>query len=250
MTHKPRPLRLLNTRPREQASVFSDALRRLGMTSIELPTLAIVPTPLDWIDALPPLSSIDCAVFISPNAVMHFFNGVDATQWPPNIQTIAMGTGTANALMDRGITVHHLPSTANSEHLLMLDILKPVKHQTMLLIKGHGGRDLIEHTLNERGATVFAAEVYRRELPIIDNNFVHALWHHDEVDMILITSHEAMQNLFTIFGPAARAWLCSKPFLMLSSRLATHASAYGVKTIITSDYDTLLITLKRIMNER
>ncbi len=242
-------LRVLNTRPAAQAHAFSQALREAGAIPIEFPTLAIEATSLDWCALMPPLSAIKHAIFISPNAVSCFFNAIKPTSWPPSINTIAMGKGTALALTVQGIIAHHIPTRADSECLLALDTLHHIKNETILLVKGEGGLPVVKQTLVKRGAQVLAPEVYRRMIPSLNKKRIHALWHDDAVDMILITSQQAMQHLFTLFGPAARGWLCSKPFLVLSSRLANIAAAYGVKTMIQSDYNALVKTLEEYMNE-
>src|SRR3990167_1133335 len=239
-------LRILNTRPTAQAHTFSQALRDAGGISIELPTITIVPTARDWITCLPPRASFAYAIFISPNAVLHFFNAEPPSSWPLTLQTIAIGNGTRRACAHRGINVHLVPIYADSEHLLALEALQHIQSKTILLIKGKDGRTLIEDTLIQRGAQVTTAAVYQRSCPPIDKKRTHTLWQEDAVDMILITSQQAMQHLFTLFEPAARTWLCSKPFLVISPRLAQIAAEYGIKTTFVSRHDALMNTLQEV----
>ena len=243
-------LRILNTRPVAQANALSLIFLKAGAIPVELPMLGIEATPLNWTAQMPIITNIQTALFISPNAVLHFFNAIPPTSWLPSINTIAMGQGTAQALIARSITVHQTPACADSEHLLALNTLEHINNQTILLIKGEGGRPLIQQTLAQRGAKVTALAVYRRTVPNIHKKYLHALWHEDAVDMIFMTSQEAMQNLFTLLGEDARPWLCSKPFLVLSQRLANIASEYGIKDIVISDYHTLSKTLEEYTNER
>ena len=103
----------------------------------------------------------------------------------------------------------------------------------------------ITKTLLARGANLISVNVYRSILPNTEQKFIHSLWHDDQVDIILFTSQQAMHNIFTLFGEAARVWLCSKPCLVISERLAEAAFTLGMRTIIVSRYDTILNTLEQ-----
>lgn len=235
-------LRVLNTRPTGQAESLSVAIRKANGVSIELPTILIEPTSNEWISHLPNLSTIKHAIFISVNAVNYFFKELKKRhiQWNQNINVSAVGNATANALKVLNIDVHHVPPHANSEDLLQLGALKKVKNQRILLVKGEGGRVLIEDTLLERGANVIDLLVYRRVLPKIHLQDIHSLWREDQVDIILFTSQLAMSNIFTLFGEPARSWLCMKPCLVISKRLAKEASLLGMQTIFVSSYNSIV----------
>ena len=242
-----RGLRILNTRPLEKGQALHQAICDVGGVSIDLPALTIEPTANEWLKNLPNLNHINQAIFISSNAVTYFYLALEQKQltWPATINTTAIGNTTAATLAKWQIHVDHVPSIADSEHLLQLNPLQHVKNQTILLVKGEGGRMDITKTLLARGANLISVNVYRSILPNTEQKFIHSLWHDDQVDIILFTSQQAMHNIFTLFGEAARVWLCSKPCLVISERLAEAAFTLGMRTIIVSRYDTILNTLEQ-----
>ena len=239
-------LRILNTRPKQQASLLSNAIFEAGGVSIELPTLEIKESSNNWIDSLPRLELIQQAIFISANAVNYFFTKLsqDKVIWPPNIQITAMGQGTAKALQSFDLSAHHVPEVADSEHILALDHLQNIQHLPILLIKGQGGLGLIDENLRFRGADLHTIEVYYRALPLKNEEYTYSLWHDDRVDIIIFTSQQTMLNLFELLGANAHSWIIDKPCLVISQRLAMTAASLGIKNINTCHYNDILTTLE------
>lgn len=238
-------LRVLNTRPVGQAEEWSFAIEQAGGVVVACPALAIVATTTAWLKALPPLESIKHAIFISANAVHYYFIALQQAGliWPALIQVIAIGQATTRALIAWGIRVDWVPTTADSEHVINLPSLQQIAEQSILLVKGEGGRAVIAETLRQRGAKLHSMDVYRRVPPTFSPQQVESLWRNDAVDIILFTSHFAMQNVFTLFGEQANAWLCDKPCIVLSKRLAAAAQALGIKKSIISSPEKLIDAL-------
>lgn len=245
-------LRVLNTRPLEQSHALEQAIDAAGGVSISLPLLSIEPSTHDWFMNLPNLREIHQLIFISTNAVNYFYKTLELKNaaWPAGIQTIAIGKATANALAKWAIHTDKIPNTADSESLLELGLLQNIKHKTIVLVKGEGGRMDIENTLIKRGAHVIPLAVYRRALPQTENQKTGSLWQDDAVDIILFTSQQAMHNIFTLFETNAHSWLRNKPCLVISERLAHAASLLGIKNIMISRYDTVLNSLNDYVKER
>ena len=237
-------LRVLNTRPKEQSLELEQALTRAGGVSVPLPTLAIEPKPLLWLSNVPPLSTVDHAIFISANAVNYFFKGLGMIL-PKKVEITCIGKACAESLKKWHVNHDHMPLVADSTHLLELSALQKVSGQTLLLIKGDNGRPLIEQTLLMRGAQVIPLAVYRRTLADHQPDFVRSLWQDEKVDMILITSSESLHNLFTLFGEEARPWLCKMPFIVISDRLAEVAHQAGIQHVWVSPYDALISSLQQ-----
>lgn len=237
---------VLNTRPLEQGHILRHAICEAGGTCIDFPALAIEPISDDWLEILPNLADVHHAIFVSTNAVHYFYTKLkqEGLQWPATIQTTAIGKASAAALAKWNIRIDHVPSAADSEHLLQLDTLQEVGSQTILLIKGEGGRTEIANTLLQRGANLVSLDVYRRVLPSTAAQNFHSLWHDHVVDIILFTSQQSIHNLFVLLGENARTWLCRTPCLVISERLADEASRLGMQTIIISHYDTIISTLE------
>ncbi|STX52579.1 uroporphyrinogen III methylase [Legionella busanensis] len=240
-------LRVLNTRPIEQGKALSIAIHQAGGIALNCPALRIVPTKIEWLQALPNLDTVKHAIFTSVNAVNYAFK-IFAEQkivWPNHIEVTAVGKSTANQLIQHAITVKNIPITADSEHLLALPSLQHVNKDIILLFKGEGGRILIPQTLKARGAKLIELIVYRREVPLIDPTLLKTWWHNKTVDIILFTSQEAMQNIFSMFEEPAHSWLKNLPCLVISKRLAAAASSLGMQNIIISSPDTILEKLSQ-----
>ena len=238
-------LRVLNTRPQNQAQALSKSIADAGGIAIECPTLEIKATSNAWIRTLPLINEANQAVFVSANAVHYCFTQLKSNNihWPTQIKVIAIGQGTAKALHELNIHVHDIPEVPDSENLLNLNSLQQLKNQTVLLFKGKGGRELIEEGLLQRGAKTIILNVYKRVLPQIRHQFVNSLWRDDLVDIILLTSEQSIRNLFKIFSKEAHYWLQEKPCLVISERLGKSASLLGMKKIIISHPDRMMNAL-------
>jgi len=123
-------LRVLNTRPADQAAELSRRLAALGAEPVELPTTRITPVedpgPLDGaIQQLgagdPPHARTDWIVFTSATAVTFFMNrllelGHDA-RLLAGVRLAAVGQATANALRSYGLAADFLPSRQKGRDL-------------------------------------------------------------------------------------------------------------------------------------
>lgn len=238
-------MRILNTRPIEHAQTLTDAIHAAHGISVALPTLSIQPTT-EWLETLPGLNSIQQALFVSKPAIYYFFSQLSQAHiaWPSLLPITVLGQGSAEALADFGFTAQHIPSLADSEHVLRMAHLQHIQNQSILIVKGQGGRPLIEDTLTQRGAQVYPVVVYQRQLPEKNPLAINAVWQNDAVDIILFTSQQAMEQLFMLMGDAAHRWIQAKPCVVISQRLAKAATELGIKTIITCRYEQLLQTLE------
>jgi len=250
MSRSLKGLRILNTRPQNQAHQLSQSINEAGGLSIELPVLEIIATDSKWINSLPDLSKVQQAVFVSANAVYHCFSQLNQRHihWPSTIKVIAIGQGSARALAAFKVQVSAMPDVPDSEHVLALKTIQELKNQTMLLFKGEGGRPLIERSLLERGAHLITLNVYQRVMPQINPQLIKSIWRNDLVDIILLTSEESMHNLFKLFDKDAHHWLRSKPCLVFSTRLAQSASILGIQKIIISHPDRMMDELFDYVN--
>lgn len=238
-------LRVLNTRPKDQAHALSETIRAAGGVVVECPTLQIESTGESWLNVLPNLNSVNFALFISPNSVQFCFKILQQKNitLPESIKIIAIGQGSANALTNLGIDVCTIPEHPDSEHVLAIPSLQRISKQTVLLFKGEGGRTVIEQGLKQRGADVINLCVYKRIVPEVPKQLLKSIWHNNLVDIILITSEQSLHNLFALFGEDARSWLQSKVCLVLSDRLAKTAQSFGIKKIIISRPETIMNAL-------
>lgn len=188
--------RLVITRPESQADELIKQIKIANpdLNLLHLPLISILPVRFELPDI-----QFEKAIFISRNAVEHFFHRSS------NIahSYFAVGEPTAKLVDQFTGTTTHYPDQMNADGLVAMDELQSVKGQNILLIKGEGGRSLIYDELSSRGANVSVLDVYRRKLPelssqknIINANSASNIW--------LITSVEAMINLHRILGLSAQ----------------------------------------------
>src|SRR6476661_3658676 len=95
-------MRVVLTRPAQDAVRWSTELARRGHEVLTLPLIEIAPVaderPLQ--DAWAALPGYQAAMFVSANAVVHFQSARRAASWPEGTQAWATGPGTAAALRD------------------------------------------------------------------------------------------------------------------------------------------------------
>ena len=244
-------LRILNTRPQHQAHELSQRIQAAGGIAVEFPTIDIQALPTDWVHVLPALTTIDKALFVSTNAVHYFFAGLHFHNliWPNTIAVFAIGQATADALRQYDVTEINIPEFSDSEHLLSVSSLQHIQDQRILLISGEKSRPLLATNLAARGAHIQQIAVYRRMFPKKSSPLAHHLWQDDAVDIILILSQEAIDNLFLLFGEEAKSWLQSKPWVVISPRLVDLAHHYQVRTVLLSSYADIVNTIVRIRYE-
>ena len=218
------------TRPAAQAGPFIERLRTAGARCIALPTLVIEP-----LDPGPSAVSAvttrtwDWAVYTSVNAV----DGAAAMlgRLPPARGVAAVGRATARALERHGQRVDLRPEAANSEGLLATAELQAVGGRSVLLVKGTGGRDLLQETLAGRGAEVRALEVYRRTAAVLDDAALAAveaaLADASRQLVVAVTSAEVLGNLLNLLPSPLAARLRDASLLVPGDRVAAAARAAG-----------------------
>jgi uroporphyrinogen-III synthase len=223
------------TRPVRQAAGLVRRLAALGGTPLVWPAIVILPpadgAPLTRVQR--ELATYDIAVFVSANAVEY---GVgDPAQWPANLAIFAPGPGTAEALAAVGLAHVHVPvDSYDSEGLLALAELRDVTGRRVIIFRGDRGRELLIDTLRERGAHVDYVACYRRAAPQSGAEGLLAALREGRVDAVTLTSSEGLDNLLAALGADGRARLSQVPIFVPHRRIAEHAKAVGLRTVITT----------------
>ena len=146
-------LRLLVTRPQPQADAWVERLRAEGVDAAALPLLAI-DTVVD-LDALHSawrdLPRYALAMFVSPNAVSHFFAARPAeltmAGWPAGVRAGATGPGTVQALRLAGVPAALcVAPRADAEQFDSAALWAQLQGESwvgreVLVLRGDGGRD-------------------------------------------------------------------------------------------------------------
>jgi len=227
-------LNILVTRPKPQGEILCEKIRAQLGNAIYFPMIDIIPlTPSDKLSM-----DYDWFIFTSMHAVYH------GAKWiQPFAQIAAIGMGTLMVLREMKYFVHAYPKTDwRSEGLLALPEFAVVKGKKIAIIQGEGGRSLLEETLSARGAILTKIIVYQRHIP---SGFPQLNF--SEIDVIIATSGEILQNLKTMF---TQVWqnLYQIPVVVISARLMNVAQQLGFKKIFlakNASHDAIITLLSR-----
>ena len=223
--------RVLVTRPVAQAEALCRLIERAGGTPLRFPTIEIAP-PSD-VAALERiidrLEQFQLAIFVSPNAVTHALAAIRSRRGalPSPLAIACVGPGSARALAELGIADALAPGRSDSEGLLELPRLQQVRDQRIVIFRGEGGRELLAETLRQRGAQVEYAECYRRRRPVADAAALARDVMQDRIDVVTLTSADALRNLYGMLGRVAAARLARVPLVVVSERLHDLAHELG-----------------------
>ena len=215
---------MLVTRPTAQSQDLCARIQAQGGEAIAFPTIAIEP-----IVAAASQKTYDWLIFVSANAVRH---GLPLAARAEKTRIAAIGKATAAALAAGDLRVDALPSgNVTSESLLAHPAFANVERQSVLIVKGMGGRELLHDALTSRGAQVDSLEAYKRVPPLVDPIRIQELeqrWRDDGIDIVTLTSVETLDNLLAMLSEAGRALLKVAPFVTVSERVANAARDRGL----------------------
>ncbi len=228
---------VLVTRPAHQAQHLCALIEEEGGQAIAFPVLEIqdLQDNSAVMRLVERLDEFDIAIFISANAVVKTMDLVlPHRDWPSHLQTAVVGTRTADALEEYGITVDICPEEKfNSEALLGLPQMCAIKNKKIVIFRGEGGRELLADTLRQRGADIEYAEVYRRSKPadIPGHTALNLadLLLTGKINIIVVTSNEGLRNLWELAGATGQEVLTHMPLAAMSARIAATAQELGVK---------------------
>ena len=235
----PRAPRLIVTRPRAQGEPWVDALRAARVSAEALPLIDIAPVadraPLE--EAWAGLSRCALVMFVSANAVAHFFEGPPRA-WPAGTLAGATGPGTRAALVHAGVPpaqVVEPPPGAPADSEGLWRALQPLRAWAgaeVRVVRGEQGREWLADTLAREGAQVRFVAAYRRLAPEPDaagrallaqaQAAPAAHWWH-------FSSSEAIHHLAAL-APGA-SWQASQA-LATHPRIAQAARALGFGRVV------------------
>ena len=225
---------VLVTRPVHQAGGFIAQLQAAGATAFALPAIEITPLALDVTAQQQLLAQrYQLIIFISANAVRYGLSAVRPLTNNPHTMVAAIGRSTAQKLTEQGVSIDIVAATGHtSEDLLKLPALQTAvtNGSHILIVRGQGGRELLATTLQQRGAHVDYAEVYTRNCPQTDTQWLNDLWqkqHH----IICVTSNVILENLYHMLQHNSDS-LLNTTLLVPGDRCQLLAQTLGFKKII------------------
>lgn len=236
--------RVLVTRPANQGDGLVTAIEARGGRAWHLPLLSIAelddPQQRQQCKQLIlELDSYQHVIFISTNAVAFGVEWIQQywPQWPVGIHWHGIGRGTCRAMREAGLPVaDHFEAAhpMNSEALLQDQSLQSVAGQKVLIVKGLGGRDLLQRELQSRGASVDSAACYQRGKPDLPADQLFDLIQGEHIGTICINSGDTLENLVSILGERLREIL-SLRLIVPSQRVSALAREYGFTVVTCAD---------------
>lgn len=229
---------LLNTRPAHQANALSKRILAHNGQVIACPSIEI-----EWLSqsndtSLNLFNSADKILFTSVNAVQGFLKSAYYKAYlktPQSIALYAIGRATQQSGLEHGLPLTVLSQTQfDSESLLAHPIMQTVDQQTIVIVKGQGGRTLLETCLQERGASVKLLELYRRvPAPFCEQNWQQFAGAYFPI--LLVTSVESFDCLWRnlIQWDADYAildhpkWAFLKVIIVFSQRIKIYIQSQG-----------------------
>jgi uroporphyrinogen-III synthase len=251
-------MRVIVTRPASQAGKWVTGLRAAGLEALSLPLIAIEgpPDPAAVRGAWQRLPEFDALMFVSANAVDHFFALRPERQALDGPRFWVTGPGSQDALLQAGVAPGRIdaPDTAaaqfDSEALWqrVQQQVQPGWH--VLIVRGNttsdttsdqpdsadasqgAGRDWLAARLTEQGAVVDFAVAYARRAPVLSANAL-ALVQVAAADgsAWLFSSSEALANLCRM--AEGQSWSRARA-VVTHPRIAQAARAAGFAVVCES----------------
>ncbi len=219
-----RGVKLLVTRSAPDAELIGIPISKLGAEVTYFPLQKIEPiAPLAaQLRLLGDLRAGERLIFVSRNAVRFSLPHLNALNqhWSRHAVLIAVGAGTAQYLSEStGQLVIYPKLQQNSEGLLALDELQQVFGQRLYLMKGEGGRTLIERTLTNRGAELYPLAWYRRRNAQPTAHQVNNLLIKNKINIILLSGVEATTAFVRLTNEVEPITLNNICYLVVSDRV-------------------------------
>lgn len=219
---------VLVTRPSHQADNLVDLIELQGGEALRFPTLEIqANADRDALMAtIGNIADFDIAIFISINAVSHGVRYLPVDGKRPLLA--AIGPSTSRALVEAGFKTDIKAKRGfTSEALLYEPALRDVTGKKIVIFRGNGGRALLGRELEQRGAEVTYAEVYRRDRPEELDPEIESRIAAGTIDVITATSAETLFSLYDLADEQSVTELVRIQLVTTSDRVVKKAAALG-----------------------
>jgi uroporphyrinogen-III synthase len=251
-------MRVLVTRPAPQAGKWVGALRAAGIEALSLPLIEIVgpPDPQAVVAAWQGVAQCDALMFVSANAVEHFFAlrppGLSPEQVCAHSRFWATGPGTVSALLQAGVPGSQIDAPDQGAAQFDSEALwQVVSHQVqadkqVLIVRGNGdadhgadtdagqgvGRDWLAARLRAQGARVVFVVAYARRAPQLQAHALAVLQlAAADGSVWLFSSSEAVAHLRSLAPGQSWSRACA---LATHPRIAQAARAAGFGVVCES----------------
>ena len=236
--------RIVVTRSRGQVSVFAEQLIDLGATTIEFPTIDVVP-PASWGEldnAIKNIETYNWLIFTSANAVKFFMERLRSLgrdiRMLKGVNICVVGPKTAESLEQYGLLADLVPTEFKAEGVLAALGNGNIQGMKFLIPRAKVAREIIPEQLRERGAEVTVATAYENVKPATDVERVKKLFQDKKISVVTFTSSSTVHNFIEILGQKEYKSLTNGVAVAcIGPVTAKTAEDYGLKvTIMPKDY--------------
>ena len=236
--------RVVVTRSRGQASAFAEMLIDRGATTIEFPTIDVIP-PSTWDEldhAIDAIESYQWVIFTSANAVRFFFERLRGRgrdiRLLKGVKICAVGSKTAESVEQHGLRADLIPAEFKAEGVLEALGGTNVKGQKFLIPRAKKAREIIPDRLRELGAEVTVATAYENVKPTSDADRVRKLFQEKKIAAVTFTSSSTVHNFIEIIGQKEyKSLLDGVVVACIGPVTAKTAEEYGMRTdIMPNEY--------------
>ena len=231
-------IRVLIARPKGQGETLTAQLQNKGAEVVQLPAIEIQPTPLNTQikNCFLNIDQYQHVIVISTHAARLGLHWLDH-YWPQRpvfIKWYALGEKTASILNKADIEVITAFQGNDSEALLDLPELTQLNNESVLILRGLGGRERLKQTLEQRGANVDYAELYQRGLPSYSHSELDKALIKFLPEILITLSGETLNNLVKL-SKNRDIMITNKTVLVPSKRVAEQARLLGFSKILIPD---------------
>ncbi|MDK1080163.1 MAG: uroporphyrinogen-III synthase [Anaerolineae bacterium] len=196
-----RGIRVVITRPKAQYESFANKIKESGGEPICFPLIEVVPvdnfSALD--KSLGDLASYEWLIFTSKNGARIFwerFSKLGLESIPNNLKVAAVGSKTAQALIEVGISPNFTPDEYISDTII--SGLGGLKNKKVLLPRALISRDTLPKMIRKAGGLVDDIPIYRT-IPVIPDLLAYKAVE-EKVDVVTFTSSSSVESFATLIN--------------------------------------------------
>ena len=193
-------MRVVVTRPRDQAAALVSALEAVGATAVPVPVIGIVDPPDGGVALKAGLRALrpdDWVVVTSPNGAVRVAAAVDEVPLADGVRVAVVGPGTKARAEALGLRVDLVPDDAIAEGLLAAFPPRPVDGGRVLLARAEVAREMLPIQLRMSGWQVDEVVAYRTETLTVDDAGRAAA---SSADAVVFTSGSTVEGLLQAVG--------------------------------------------------
>lgn len=239
-------MKILITRPKQQAEALASVLAQRKLESICFPVLDVNCLSLNI--GLASIEACDSFIFVSPAAVNCFFKQHEGFVIAPQQTIFAMGVGTEEALSHFSRHPVIVANPANSEGMLALAELQTVANKKIAIFAGVNGKTLLANTLQEHAADIQKVYTHERVLPQYS---LPLAWSVDEVAATIVISLQSLENLQLLIESLNLQALYTKTLIVITDEMRAQAEQLGFEDTIYiaagADHASLRLAVQAVL---